>query len=145
MKHLRVSFVVIASLIVTGTAFTLNSKKPTASVIYYYDENVGLTRGAINPGSQVLIQSEVKTKSNWIASAQTGGSGAYLNAIMFDQEPGDVSDGIADGQYSLQEAIDAVWSEYTRMLQFDLPTHGNSFTPATSGASAITIGRSPTN
>jgi len=128
------------ALVVVGTiAFT--SKKPTVTSTYYFDESIGSTRGPITPGIQVLIHSEIVTAANWITTAQMGGSGSCLNSITFDQESGDRSDGIADGQYSLQEAINAVWAEYVSGLQFDLPTSGNDFVPPVAGASAITIGR----
>jgi hypothetical protein len=139
---LKVVFASAAVLAIAAVVFAF--AKPTTTVTFYYDNSVGLTRGPLNGTSQ-LIQSEVKTAADWITTAQLGGSGSYLNSIQFDQEAGDVSNGIADGHYSKQEAINAVWDEYVRNSQFTLPTDGNSFTPAVSGASPITIGRASSN
>jgi hypothetical protein len=140
MIHLKIALATsaILSLVVAGTGFTV--QQPTVTSTFYLDNSAGVTQGPITPGTQVLIQSEITSTDNWITTSQIGGSGNCLNSITFDQEPGNVSDGIGDGQYSLQEAINAVWAEYLRE-NFDLPTNGNSFTPPGSGASAITIGR----
>jgi hypothetical protein len=147
MKFLKYSIaaIVILSLMVIGFSYATKSKKTITTVTYYFDCSVGLTRGGITPGTQVLIQSEVTSTANWVTTAQSCSSGAFLCSITFDQEPGDVSDGISDGQYSLQEAINAVWAEYIRNNQFDLPTHGNCFTPSVTGASAICIRRAASN
>ncbi len=132
----------ISSLIVIAFGYASKSKK--ATVTYYFDCSVGLIRGPLN-GTNLLVQSEVKMIANWVTTVHHCYGGDYLCGIMFDQESGNVSDGIADGQYSLQEAIDQVFAEYIRSSQFTLPSHNNSFTPAISGASAITILRASSN
>ncbi len=136
--------VVLASLAVVAIAVVAFSfaKKPTATMTYYFDNSQGLVRGPLN-GSNLLVQSEVKMAANWITTPQTGTGGDFLNAIKFDQESS--SDGIADGQYTLQEAIDQVYAEYVRNSQYTLPGHNASFTPAISGASPITIERASSN
>ncbi|OQP59909.1 hypothetical protein A3860_35960 [Niastella vici] len=143
MKRLKVRLasVTFSLLIVSAFPYATHIKKPTTTVTYYYNCGTGLSRGTINPGTQVLIESEVKKAANWVTAFHASSPGGNLNSITFDQETDNVSDGIADGQYSLQEAIDAVWTEYTRSSQFNLPANGNCFTPPVEGASAICIGR----
>lgn len=138
---IKVVFASVAVVAIAVVAFAF-AKKPTATMTYYFDNSVGLTRGPLN-GTNLLVQSEVKTAANWVTTFQTGTGGDYLNAIKFDQEAS--SDGIADGQYSLQEAIDQVYAEYIKNSQYTLPGHNASFTPAISGASAITIERAFSN
>jgi len=146
MKFLKIviTFLAITFLFSVVYAFT-TLKKPRATVTFYFDNSVGLTRGGINLGKMVLIQSEIKSTTNWVTSMQTTAPGAYLNSITFDMEAGDESDGITDGQYSLQEAVNAVWDEYRKYSLYDLPVHNNMFIPSIPGASPITIGRSPNN
>jgi hypothetical protein len=147
MNYLKapLAFIALSHLIVVALTSAKHIIKPTATVTYYYHCSEGLPRGVINAGKQVLQESEVKKVANWVTTFHAGSPGAYLNSITFDQETGDVTDGIADGQYSLQEAIDQVWTEYVRDSQYDLPANGNCFTPAVSGASAICIGRASNN
>ena len=143
MKRLKATFasLTFSFLIVAVFPYATHFKKPTVTVSYYYNCSAGLSRGAITAGTQVLIESEVKKVANWVTAYHASSPGGNLNAITFDQEPENVSDGIADGHYSLQEAIDAVWAEYTRSSQFNLPANGNCFIPPVEGASAICIGR----
>jgi hypothetical protein len=138
-----IALAAITCLFFLVNSFTTKNEKPSATVTFYYDNTVGLTRGGINLGTMVLIQSEVKNTANWVTTMQTNAPGAYLNSITFDMEPGDVTNGITDGQYSLLEAVNAVWDEYMKYGLYDLPTHNNMFTPSVPGASPITIGRSP--
>jgi len=133
--------VIITSIAIIAIAVVVFAfVKPTTTATFYYDNSIGLKRGPIN-GTQQLIQSEVTSTANWIPTAQIGAPGLNLNAIVFDQESDDASNGIADGHYSLQEAVNAVWSEYVKNNQFTLPLDGQSFTPPVPGASAITIER----
>ena len=134
--------ITIASLIAGGLGFAPDFKSPATTSTFYYNNNADLTRGPITPGIQVLIQNEVKNIANWTTKASAEGlGGSCLSSITFDHEPRDESDGIDDGQYSLQEAVNAVWDEYVRQ-QYDLPTAGKCLIPAISNASAIVIGRS---
>ena len=136
--------VVLASVAVVAIAVVAFAfVKPTTTATFYFDNSVGLKRGPINGTSQ-LIMNEVTTTTNWVPTAQVSAPGLYLNAISFDQEAGDVSNGISDGHYSLQEAVTAVWNEYTRSNQFMLPANGSSFTPAGT-TSPITIERAASN
>ncbi len=144
MIKISIALILVCFLGVTIVAYNSKSQKPTAQVTYYYDHSVGVTYCPITPGTMVLIQSEITDAANWTTTppSPSCSPGACLCSITFDQEPGDASDGISDGQYSLQEALNALWAEYVKASQFDLPAHNNSFTPSVSGASAITIGRS---
>src|SRR5690349_6691742 len=94
-----------ASLVVTSFAYTTKINKPIAKVTFYYCGN------SIS-GTFILPESEVRKTANWATTLQIESSGAFLNSITFAQESDNVSDGITDGQYSLQEAIDALWSHY---------------------------------
>jgi len=146
MKKNKISIVTLITTVVIIFAFTNKINiKPTSYVTRYFNRSIGLTRGPINPGTQVLIAAEVKDPDNWVTTVYTSAAGAYLNGIYYMEEPGDVSDGIADGQYSKQEAINEVWNEYVRGSQYNLPGYVSSFTPPTSGASAITIQRDIAN
>jgi len=120
-----------------------NTHKPLFFTTLYYDINGFQQRGAINPGTQTLILCEVKDLNNWTTDYQSNATGAYLNAITFLQEPGDISDGIADGTYSRQEAINELWNQYVRGTppQYDLPTNLNFFYPPVFGATLIIVER----
>lgn len=142
-------------LIVTSAVLLCSFKpprpvsKPLTGINLYYRPNIGLTRGPIN-GTSTLIESEVTDPSNWVGFSQTSVTGAYLNQIYFDQEPNDISDGITDGQYSIQEALIQVWEEYMRSVdghpQYLLPNNGSYFYPAGwPGASPIWVFRSSSN
>jgi hypothetical protein len=134
--------ITIASLIAGGLGFTSNFKRPATTSTFYYNKHTDLTRGPIISGTQVLIQNEVKNIDNWTSEASAEDPGvSCLSSITFNHEPRDISDGIEDGQYSLQEAVNAVWDEYVRD-QYDLPPAGKCITPAVTNASAIVIGRS---
>ncbi len=134
---------VLTPLVIAALGYT--TQKPSATATFYFKKGTNLTRRVINPGTQALSQSEITNTANWTTTTQISAPGLYLSSITFDQEPGDESDGIGDGQYSLQEAINALWNEYVRSSQFDLPGHDKSFTPDVPGATPITIGRTACN
>ena len=121
-----------ASLIVTSFAYTTKINAPTAKITYYYC-------GATTNGTSILPESDVRKSANWTTTLQIGSSGVFLNSITFAQESDNVSNGITDGQYSLQEAIDALWFHYLRFLKYSPPTQKKCITPPESGASAICI------
>jgi hypothetical protein len=137
--------ITITPFILATLGHTIPVQHPTSTVTFYYKKEVRSTHKGINNGTEVLKEKEVTSKANWTTTTQSTSPGLYLSAITFDHEPEDRSDGIEDGQYSLQEAIDALWSEYVRGSQYELPAHEKSFTPDVPGASAITIGRSACN
>jgi hypothetical protein len=134
---------VITPLVITALGYT--TQKPGAIETFYFKKVTNSSRKVINPGTQALSKSEITNTANWTTTTQLSAPGLYLSSIAFDQEPGDASDGIGDGQYSLQEAINALWNEYIRSSQFDLPGHDKSFTPDIPGATPITIGRAACN
>jgi hypothetical protein len=126
-----------ASAVISSLAFI---KKPNpGSPIYYYDTSVGLTRN-ISAGTQTLMQNEIRESANWITDLQ--GSvcgGSYLGGMIFNWEAN--NDGNSDGQLSLQEAADAVWSYYAAH-SYDLPNHLVSFPVGSAGASITILRRS---
>jgi hypothetical protein len=135
--------ITITPFIVATLAHTIPIQHPTSTATFFYNKEER-SRG-INSGTELLTEKEVTNKANWTTTARATSPGPYLGAITFDHEPEDISDGVEDGQYSLQEAINALWSEYVKVLQYELPAHEKSFTPDVPGASAITIGRSACN
>jgi hypothetical protein len=147
MMNLKTALAVaaITPFVIATLGHTISIQKPTSAVTFYYKKEQRSTRRLINPGIEALTEKEVTNKSNWTTTTQATSPGLYLGAITFDHEAEDVSDGIEDGQYSLQEAIDALWNEYIKDSQFDLPAHEKGFTPGVPGASEITIGRSVCN
>jgi len=124
MKRFKIMLtaLLLAGVIVVVFAFTNKNahRTPvTPSTMYsmYYDADGFQTRGQIDPGNTVLVQSEVQDLNNWTTVFQVGCStGAYLCGITFAQESSglEVSDGIADGECSRQEAVNALWSEYVK-------------------------------
>jgi hypothetical protein len=137
--------VTITPFVIATLGHTIPNQKPASTATFYYKKEVRPTPKALTSGTQVLTEKEVTNKSSWTTTARSTSAGMYLGSITFDHEPEDVSDGIEDGQYSLQEAINALWSEYIRGSQFVLPEHEKSFTPDVPGASEITIGRAACN
>lgn len=147
MMHYKTALAVITitPFVIATLGHTTPTHKPTSTATFYYKKDDKATPRAINAGIQVLTEKEVTNKAKWTTTTQSTSPGLYLGAITFDHEPEDISDGIEDGQYSLQEAINALWNEYIKGSQFDLPAHEKSFTPDIPGASEITIGRSACN
>jgi len=145
MKKYLFGILAIAMAVGFSAFTTKKAHKPFTTYVMYYDLNLFQTRGPINPGTKVLDQLEVQDLNNWTTTFQQSATGAYLNGISFVQESSgiDVSDGIADGEYSRQEAVNELWKEYSKgtPAAYDLPTNGNTFTPSVSGASAITVER----
>lgn len=133
----------ITPLVIAALGHTI--PKPTSTATFYYKKDEQTTRKAINANIQTLTEKEITNKANWTTTTQSASPGLYLGSITFDHEPEDASDGIEDGQYSLQEAINALWNEYIKDSQYDLPGHEKSFTPNIPGASEITIGRKACN
>jgi hypothetical protein len=137
--------ITISPFILATLGHTIPTQHPTSTATFYYKKEERSTSRGIIRGTEVLIEKEVTSKANWTTTTRATSPGLYLSAITFDHEAEDVSDGIEDGQYSLQEAINALWSEYIKGSQYELPAHEKSFTPDVPGASAITIGRSACN
>ena len=124
--------ITIALLLVGGFGFTA---KPTDTITYYY-------RGPTASGASLLSENEVRNTANWSTTCQISYPINSLHSITFNQESGNESNGIGDGKYSLQEAINAVWFEYASSGRSE---QGRCFTPAISGASVICIGKANSN
>ena len=137
--------ITITPFILATLGHTIPIQHSTSTATFFYKKEERSNPGEINRSTEVLIEKEVTSKANWTTTTRATSPGLYLGSITFDHEPEDISDGIEDGQYSLQEAINALWNEYVKGSQYELPAHQKSFTPDVPGASAITIGRSACN
>lgn len=114
MKVLKLSFVAIAYLFVGFTP------KPLTTQTYYYisgTDNQRLEPGHTTESSlceRTITSANFTDVSNWTTSAQsftpTSDLSKYIGSITFDEEF--VADGGSDGQATLQEALNAVWTQY---------------------------------
>ncbi|HEX2630852.1 MAG TPA: hypothetical protein VHM26_17675 [Chitinophagaceae bacterium] len=123
----KISFFLIAIAVASGLLFSSFNKKPEAEkkkplglVTYYYISGTyyqrldpGYTTGILMERS--LMQPVFTNAGNWTTIPQTffqtSDYSKYIGAIMFNEEG--IADGGADGQLTLQEALNAVWTGYT--------------------------------
>lgn len=137
MKH-NTLFTLPAIVIILITAFAFNTDKNYTNDFYAY---TGTTNRLIQPGLPTsLVSIEINSNTKWDLTTTTAGApnGAYLRGIIFNEEFD--TDGGADGELTLQEAIDAVRSYY--IAYSTLPADG---TPITVCNANIIIKRSDSN
>jgi hypothetical protein len=115
MKVMKLSIAALAYLFVDG--FT---PKPLATQTYYYISGTDYQR--LEPGhttesslcERTMNCANFTDASNWTLTTQaftpTSDLSKYIGSITFDEES--VADGGSDGQLTLQEALNAVCTQY---------------------------------
>jgi hypothetical protein len=124
--------VVLASVAVVAiavVAFAFTSKKPTSMVTKYINED-DISTSMISS----LVPAELNVAANWDGSPVTiDGSGSLLAAIDFNLDDVNPANGGADGDLTLQEAVDAVRNQY------NTSTHNFNSYSFTEGTATINI------
>jgi hypothetical protein len=122
----KMTFFLIVITITSGLVLSSFSKKkgtekkkPFSPTTYYYISGTYYQRMEpnINTGAMVersLMESVFKNPFNWtfltVPFSSTSDYSKYIGSISFEAEA--TTDGGWDGQLTLQEAINAVWSAY---------------------------------
>jgi hypothetical protein len=136
MKRFKIA---LAALLVTGgivAAFAFTSKsahKPFTTTTFYYvtgtcDQLIPSgTTGQTDCKKNSLVKLVFKNANNWTTASNVASfaNATYIAALTFNMET--ASDGGDDGEISISEALNGVWTYYENN-SFTLPDDGQTIT-----------------